>query len=219
MSISRPPKSRHSLCLSLFPLKKLLNTSLQAKTPPHKPVHLRLHSLNPIHSRIVDLVQLCQFPLALARDLRFKLFDQRRLAFPPCAALVAERSESSAESAEEGEERLAGVGVLALFPCLVLVMDAGYEEVEVGDGGLEGFRPASGGGEGGDWAELAHGWWRFVRYGVVLCDGWLYVRMCRRCCAFRDAGWSFVVLAVVACCVNANRPATTVSVARDVVHK
>ena len=132
---------------------------------------------------------------------------------------MAERGESSAEGTEEREERVAGVGVLALFPCLVLVVDASYEEVEVGDGGFEGFGPAGGGGEGGDWAELAHGRWRSVRYGVVLCDGWLYVRMHRWCCAFQDAGWSFVVLAVVACCVNANGSATTVSVACDVGHK
>jgi len=38
----------------------------------------------------------------------------------------------------------------------VLGVDAGYEEVEVGDGGLEGFEPAGRGGEGGDRAELAH---------------------------------------------------------------
>lgn len=45
----------------------------------------------------------------------------------------------------------------------VLGVDAGYEEAEIGDGGLEGFGPAGGGGEGGDWAELTH------------CGGWMCV--------------------------------------------
>lgn len=118
-------------------------------------------------------MQLRQFPLALPRDILLQLLDQRGLALPPRGTLVAKGRQSSAESAEqrdEGATGIVGVGVggFGFFPGDVLGVDAGYEEAEIGDGGLEGFGPAGGGGEGRDWAELAH-------CGGLSCNGWVFV--------------------------------------------
>lgn len=80
-------------------------------------------------------MQPCQFWLALPREILFELLDHRRFASPPRAALVAQRRQSAALLVGVGVGVGVGIGggVFGFLPCLVLAVDAGYEEAESRD--------------------------------------------------------------------------------------